>query len=235
MNNKLVIFFLLISITLNAQFKEQLNQEVNLINKPLKPTLIYPYQKSKTLAFFLSLAIPGLGEYYVNRFDVGKYFLMAEGGLWLTLYGFGYYGRIQRENYISFAKINGGVEPAGKDENFWSIIGSYMSVDDFNEERLLNRQYNSVYDEKTHYWYWRTNEDRKKYRNLWLSSESAFNNKQFPIAFIIINHIASAINASLLASKYNEQGENSSLRIIPEFGVNFNFEPQLRVSFLKRF
>ncbi len=202
-------------------------QKISLINENV--------EKSKTLAFFMSLLVPGLGEYYINRFDIGKYFLISEGGLWLSLYGFDYYGRFQKNNYINYAKVNGNVITNGKDDNYWAIIGSYMNIYDYNNEKLLNRQFHLVYNENSHYWYWSTNEERKKYRSLWLSSESAFNNKQFPIALIIINHFASAINAAILAGKYNAKNEQESIQIFPQLGFDEFYNPQVKLSFLKNF
>ncbi|NPV12021.1 MAG: hypothetical protein HPY57_09550 [Ignavibacteria bacterium] len=231
------LLFALIFFTSNlfAQFKSQLSLETNLkINR--QDILSFNHkEKSKTLAFFLSLAVPGAGEYYVERFDVGKYFLLTEGGLWLTLWGFDYYGKFQRENYINFAKTNGGVNPSGKDERYWAVIGNYMNINDYNNEKLLNREFNSVYDEAYYYWNWNTNQERKRYRNLWLSSESAFNNKQFPIALIVINHIVSAINAAILANRFNEKLANGSFQLIPNLGVDKFYNPQIYLTFHRSF
>lgn len=234
MKLKFLVFFILVS-TLSAQFKDQLTptQSVDVSNKFSIGK--ENNEKSKTLAFILSLAIPGLGEYYLNRFDAGKYFLIAEAGLWLSLYGFDYYGKFQRENYINFAKVNGGVNLSGKDDKYWAIVGNYLNINDYNNEKLLNRQFNALYNENTHYWYWKSNEERKKYRNLWLSSESAFNNKQFPISLIIINHIASAINAAFMAKNYNEKLNEGSVQVLPHLSFDEFSNPQIKISFQKSF
>jgi hypothetical protein len=234
MKIRILIFVILFSSTLFAQFKD-LTPQVNPSIKTELKISTDGQEKSKTLAFILSLAIPGLGEYYLNRFDVGQYFLIAEGGLWLSLYGFDYYGRIQKDNYMQFASVNGGVNSTGKDENYWAIIGSYMNIYDYNNEKLLNRQFNALYNENTHYWFWNSNEERKKYRNLWLSSESAFNNKQFPISLIIINHIASAINAVIIARNYNERLKEGSVNIYPQLGFDEFYNPQIKISLRKNF
>lgn len=231
----LFLVFIILSSTLSAQFKVRSSAEINLTINKNEVLGVEKSEKSKTLAFFLSLAIPGAGEYYVNRFDVGKYFLMAEGGLWLTLWGFDYYGRIQRDNYINFAKINGSVNPTGKDSKYWAVIGNYMNINDYNNEKLLNREFNALFDENLYYWNWNTNQERKKYRNLWLSSESAFNNKQFPVALIVINHIVSAINASILVSHYNKNLENESIRLIPNVGFDKFYNPEISLTFHKSF
>lgn len=231
---KKIIFLILVSTTISfAQFKELSNSNIKIDESILKQNI--GGQKSKTLAFFLSLVLPGSGEYYVNRFDAGKYFVISEVGLWLTYFGFDYYGRFQKDNYITFAKINGSVEPANKDDNYWAAIGSYMNIYDYNNEKLLNRDFNNIYDEKVYYWNWNSNDERKKYRNLWLSSEKAFNNRQFPLAFIVVNHIVSAINATILAGKYNERLQESSLIIYPQLGFDEFQKPQLSISLLKNF
>ncbi len=196
------------------------NISLNITNESTK--------KSSTLAFFLSLAIPGAGEYYLNRFDLGKYFLLAEGTLWLTVAGFNTYGNWQKENYINFAKVNAGVNDANKDETYWATIGNYLSIEDYNNEKLLNREFSKVLDINTHYWFWKTNDERKKYRSLWLSSEKAFNNVQFPLALIVINHLASAINSAIIASRMKSKDE-ITFHFFPNVSLdNFN---QLQLTF----
>lgn len=233
---KIKLFLLLFSLStsLFGQFKESIhrNSEVDFQNQKISIT---SSEKSKTLAFFLSLVLPGAGEYYVNRFEQGKYFFIAEGALWLTLWGFDHYGQIMKDNYINYANTNGGVNPTGKDKRYWAVIGSYMNIYDYNNEKLLNREFQSLFDENLYYWNWNTNQDRKKYRNIWLSSESALNNKQFPIALIVINHLVSAINAAILANNYNENLKNESLQIIPKFGVDNFLNPKIYLTFQKSF
>lgn len=231
---KKIILLILISINIShAQFKEFSNSNIKIDESILSQN--FGGQKSKSLAFLLSLVLPGSGEYYVNRFDVGKYFVVSEAGLWLTYFGFDYYGRFQKDNYITYAKVNGSVNPANKDDDYWAAIGSYMNIYDYNNEKLLNRDFNKIYDEKIYYWNWNSNDERKKYRNLWLSSEKAFNNKQFPLALIVVNHIVSAINATILAGRYNESLQNQSLQICPQFGFDEFQKPQLYISLLKNF
>ena len=235
MKRILFLALLILSSTLSAQFKYRSNAEVNLTIDKNELIGYNKSEKSKTLAFFLSLIVPGAGEYYVNRFDVGKYFLLSEAGLWITFYGFDYYGKFQRDNYINYAKTNGSVNPSGKDSRYWAVIGNYMNINDYNNEKLLNREFNSLFDENYYYWNWNTNQERKKYRSMWLSSESAFNNKQFPAALIIINHIISAINAVILANRYNKSIELESMHIIPNVGLDKFYNPEIYLSFQKSF
>ncbi|MGB9663311.1 MAG: hypothetical protein ACPL25_00115 [Ignavibacteria bacterium] len=235
MKRLIFISLLIFNVNIFAQFKDQINFDERFKINQTNILEFSQSEKSKTLAFFLSLVLPGAGEFYVNRFDLGKYFVAVEGGLWLAFWGFDYYGKFQRDNYINYAKLSGNVNPEGKDSRYWAVIGNYLNIQDYNNEKLLNREFNLLYDENYFYWNWNSNQERKKYRNLWLSSESAFNNKQFPVALIVINHIVSAINAAILANRYNRSLENESFHIIPNVGVDKFYNPQVYLTFHKSF
>lgn len=170
-------------------------------------------EKSGTLAFFLSLLVPGIGELYLNRYDVGKYFTASEGVLWLSLVGFNYYGSWQRDNYKSFASTYAGITNDEKDETYFATIGTYMNITDYNNEKYLYREFDKVYDVSKFYWNWQSNNDRKKYRSMWVASENAFNNIRFAAALIAVNHIVSAINSAIMASNYNQRLNQSVIRI----------------------
>lgn len=234
MRVRLILFVLFICLSMVfGQFKDSYSPEKEF-KFPAQLDITSDVDKSKTLAFVFSLLIPGLGEYYLGQFNKGKYFTIAEGTLWLSLFGFDYYGRWQRNNYVNYAKLTAGVNPYGKDERFWANVGLYMNIDDFNQEKLLFRNFEGVYNEETHFWSWNTNEERKKYRNLWLASEHAFNNKRFPAALIVVNHLASAINSLLLAGRINQSNENSVI-ISPQFGIDNFQNPSFQIEIIKLF
>ncbi len=170
-------------------------------------------EKSGTLAFLYSFLIPGMGELYINRYDVGLYFTAAEGALWLGLSGLNYYGNWQRDNYKDYAAVHAGIDLANKNENYFATISSYLNINDYNTEKYLNREFHKVLDVNTHSWNWPSNDARKKYRSMWVSSESAFNNIRFAAAMIIVNHLVSAINAVILTNKYNRGLESDGLSI----------------------
>jgi hypothetical protein len=58
-----------------------------------KPALEDAGERSVTLAVLYSLLLPGMGELYAGNFSSGKYYLIADAGLWLGYGGFQYYGR----------------------------------------------------------------------------------------------------------------------------------------------
>jgi hypothetical protein len=65
-------------------------------------------KKSVPLATLYSLLLPGMGELYLDRYDIGKYFTMAEGGLWLTWGAFQMNGVWVRDDARRFAMQHAG-------------------------------------------------------------------------------------------------------------------------------
>lgn len=164
-------------------------------------------KKNTGLAILYSLLLPGMGELYANEFESGKYFTITDGLLWGTLAGFNIYGNWQENNYKSFAESNAGVKLNGKENDFFVNVGSYLSVEDYNKEMELNRKFGKVYNPEIYYWNWKSSDLRRDYREMWSSSENAYNNMRFVAGALILNRLISAINAVRLVSAYNKNLE----------------------------
>jgi len=161
-------------------------------------------KKSTGLAMLYSFILPGMGELYGGNYSSGKYFTIADGALWITLSGMSVYGSNQRNNYIAFAKSFAGISTEGKTDKFYADIGGYNSVDDFNNQQLLDRNFEGTYNTETYYWKWQSTEKRKEYKNTWTSSESAFNSIKFVAGALILNRVISVINAIRIVHAYNK-------------------------------
>jgi hypothetical protein len=161
-------------------------------------------KKNPALAILYSMLLPGMGELYANSYESGKYFTIADGVLWGVFTGFSIYGNQQENNYKSFAQFRGGANIDGKDADYFANIGAYLSLDDYNTSMELDRQFEKTYNASTHYWKWSSDEQRKEYRSMWTSSESAFTNVRFVVGALILNRVISAINAVRLVSAYNK-------------------------------
>ena len=173
-------------------------------------------KKNAGLAIIYSLLLPGMGELYAGSYSSGKYFTIAEGALWATYIGFNAYGNWQRDNYKSFAASNASVNNNGKNSDYYANIGLYLSINEYNDTQAFDRNFTAMYNPQQYYWNW-TNQDRKRYRSMWLSSENAFNNLRFVVGAMILNRIMSAINAVRLVSKYNKSVDDSASK-----GMNWN-------------
>lgn len=207
-------------------------------SKPSEDINISFYQererKNPGLAVIYSLLLPGMGELYAGSYSSGKYFTIAEGALWLTYIGFNSYGNWQRDRYKAFAASNGGVNTSSKDADYFANISEYDNIYEYNYQQALNRNYSGVYDVNKYYWNW-TDQDRKTYRDMWSSSEGAFNNIRFVVGALILNRILSVIDAVRLVGRYNDNleqnvGWNLSVGVINRSaipsGLTLNFQTQ---------
>ena len=192
-----------------------------------------PSKKNAGLAILLSVLLPGMGELYADGYSSGRYFTIADGALWGIYFGMNAYSGWLKDRYISFAASSGGVSTQGKDANYFATIGDYTNIDEYNNAQALNQNFNGMYDPAKYNWSWQSTADRKSYRNMWVSSEQSHNNLRFVVGALILNRIASAINAVRLVSSYNkrlsaETSWNVSVGIsnpqtLPS-SLNFNFQ-----------
>ena len=162
-------------------------------------------KKTVGLAAIYSLILPGMGELYANGFSSGRYFLAAEGICWLTYFSFDTYGNALRDDARSYAVSHAGVNPAGKSDQFYVDVGNFLTTTDYNDKKLRDRDPSLVYDANAGYaWRWESDASRLTFRDQRVASENWYNNKKFVAAAILINHVASAINAARAAIAYNK-------------------------------
>jgi len=169
-----------------------------------------PKKKVVGLAAIYSLVVPGMGELYADGFGTGKYFLAAEGVLWLTYAAFEIHGNSLRDDARTYAISRAGIDPQGKSDQFFVDIGNFLTVHDYNEKQLRDRELRKVYDPNAGFaWRWESDAARAQYRAQRIDAETMFNNKKFVVAAVIINHVASAINAARSAIAYNRALEDA--------------------------
>jgi TM2 domain-containing membrane protein YozV len=159
--------------------------------------------KSVSLALVLSLVLPGAGEFYAGNFETGKYFLMADGTFWLTFAAFRFRGDWLREDARSFGTQHAGADFSGKDDQFLVNVGSYRSVDEYNQAQLRERQFHHVYHSPRDAWYWDNDENRLRFRQLRVSSDQMYENAKFAVGALVVNRIISAFSAARAASRVN--------------------------------
>ena len=162
-------------------------------------------KKSVGLAALYSLLIPGMGEAYAGEFgSSGKYFLLAEGLLWLTYGIFEWQGDALQTDARTFSAVSAGVNVAGKDDQFFVDVGNFLTVDDYNQKKLQDRQPEKLYDPAAGYaWSWDTDENRQTFRDQRIAADNMYNNQKFVLLGVILNHVASAINAGRAAVAHN--------------------------------
>ena len=160
-------------------------------------------KKSVGLGIIYSLLLPGMGELYADAYDVGKYFTIAEGVLWGTYIGMNTYAGWKKDNYKSYAAEHAGIDNSNKDADYYGTISDYSDIDLYNNEKALDRDFEAMYNRDQYFWKWQSAEERKTYRAMWTSSEQTYNDLRFIVGGMILNRVASAINAVRLIASYN--------------------------------
>lgn len=165
-------------------------------------------KKSPGLAFIYSLFVPGMGQLYSDRFDVGKYFMISEASLWLGYAAFTIYGNWLLDDAYNYAALHAGITNEGKerDDKFYVDIGNYENYEQFNNEQLIFGQYENLYNpENGYYFWWDKTENRRKYREDKLAGDRIRNDRLFVVGAILVNHVVSAISAIVLTNNYNSE------------------------------
>ncbi len=205
------------------------------ISKTEKKTLTSG-RKSPGLAFLYSLVVPGLGQTYLKRFDVGKYYLISEAALWLTYAAFTIYGNWQLKDAYNYAEIHAGINQDGKDDDFFVNVGIYDNVDQYNNERLIFGEYEKIYDPANGYgFYWDNSDNRKRYRADKLSGDRIINDRLFIFGVVLLNHVVSAVSALFMANSYNSDLKSGGFKMEADVTKHFNRVDGLKLKLTKWF
>lgn len=198
------------------EFKVEFLQKISIGDEK---ELQYKDQKKQTgLAIIYSALLPGMGELYAGNYSSGKYFTIADGILWGGLIGVSAYANNQEDNYKAYAVSFGSVDLTGKDDKYFANIGNYVDIYQYNHRQELDRNFEALYDETSDYWKWAGQEERSEYRSMWKSSEYANNSTRFIIGALVLNRIASIINAIRLVNAHN-----NNLKKELGWEVSFNY------------
>ena len=151
-----------------------------------------------------SLVFPGWGEYSLDNQIRGRIFVLSETVLLLAILGSYSVAQRQDTEYKAYAAEHAGIDPIGKDRQFWVDIGNYSSLFLFNEEHLRWREFKSLYeDNDTWAWAWDSGNNRERFENMRIASDSWRLRGLFLIGGVVLNHIVSAIDALYLSKISN--------------------------------
>lgn len=178
-------------------------------------------KKSVGKAFFFSLLLPGGGQYYMGRNQAAGMFFAVEVFSLLGLLANNSYSDFLVKEYRTFAVNHAAIQRTGKDSQYWSDIGKYDDIYDYNEQRQKDRYFEALYEENLqNYWKWDEHQNRIDYDAKRLHANAvAQKNVYFQLA-VVVNHLASAIHALYVARKHNKGLEQSWNLQIDTYGYN---------------
>jgi hypothetical protein len=177
-----------------------------------------PVQPKKSLrkAFFLSLVLPGAGEYYAGARTQAKSFLGAEAAIWSFAGYSKFQGEMWRRDYRNYAAQRAGANPGIGDDLYYQNIYEYPTSDIYNEEvwaeaRLMypgDPQAQEAYVSGKLYtgqddWAWQTASEWYQYRGLRVKSQESLHRISYSYAAALLNRLLSSVNAARLARQHN--------------------------------
>ena len=163
-NMKLSVFLILV-ITSSVYSQQQTSFSTLLLEQEVKSSAseyseanlnfsddLETGKKSAGLAILYSLLLPGMGELYADGYDSGKYFTIAEGVLWGTYIGMSVHASNQEDNYKAYATSNASITTSGKDDDYYATIGEYQNIEDYNDQKASERNFEQMYNPATSFW-----------------------------------------------------------------------------------
>ncbi len=162
-------------------------------------------KKNKGKALLRSLLLPGSGERYVGKKNLGKAFLISEIALWVGYFAFREYGNWIKDDARTYAADHSGASISGKPSQFFVDLGLYDDVDQYNDTQQRMRNFDKVYSDPEYFWYWDSPENRRRYERMRIASDRAVNRSVLVLGGILANHLISAIDAVWQTHVYNKK------------------------------
>ena len=173
--------------------------------------------------FLKSLFIPGWGQYSQDRKGMALLFVGMETVFWGGMIGVKTYGNWLEGDYKAYAVSHASIDPNDKDHDFFVDLGNYDSRDEFNETQQLERDWDSLYLGSEFNWEWDSSANRTTFENLRIKSDLYKNSVVYFAGAIVINHIASALDAA----------RHSRIQDNLQAGVTFNSNGNSMLTIIK--
>jgi hypothetical protein len=164
--------------------------------------------KERGDAFLKSLVLPGWGQYDSGHKRSAVIFALTECAIIGGMVAFQAHGAAKRDDYKALAALHAGVV-GDHSHDFYVDIGNWDNVNDYNEQRLQDREFDRLYTSTLDYWNWDSEASRVEMEKIRIQSDKAFNAVYYLIGGIVLNHIASAIHAGRVASSKDTERTSS--------------------------
>lgn len=204
-------------------------------------TLFAQLHKSKTKSAFLSVLVPGAGEFYSKNKTSGFISLASETILWLGYFGFLEEAKWAERDYKKYASAYSGSNTTKCSDEYYRHLQHYYSSKEYNNNVEIYARYG------LYYWSW-TIEEYEEFRgkHLYVNDEAweweskdiwyrygelrREKNKfkimaKFTIGAMIMNRVISMIKAVRSAHSYNKKISSKNSNSFGKF--HFGFDPNV--------
>ncbi len=157
-----------------------------------------------------SLTVPGWGQATLGQRRAAIAFGLLELGTWGSFTAFRIQQHMRQKTYESTARLFGGIELGGRDEEYRRIVGLYASSEEYNRLVVRRDAANLYYGDPAAYdayvaaheirgadaWAWTTEDDFLRYRLERQAAQRASKHAQDALAVAVINRLLSVIHVS---------------------------------------
>lgn len=166
-----------------------------------------PARRGGVKHVFLSLVLPGAGEWALGHKGPAKFFLGTEATLWLGFAASRVYLNVLQNDLEAYAARHAGViDAGGKGDQYWIDVGLAPSIYDFNAEKLLERDLEGTYPEGEGFdWTWDSEDNRITYAGRRLDRVDWKRNSTLIVGALVLNRLVSAIDVIRLIKKENSE------------------------------
>lgn len=189
-----------------------------------------------TRAVGLSFLLPGAGHWAMGSRGRAGVFFGTEALSWAA---FSYFKTVQHQkedDFELYARTNAGVDPAGKDEEFYRTLTFYMSRDQYNDEGRLIDPSRPYYPDNPEWdWQWESDAAMARYRNIRNQSNIAQDRAKLSLGAALLNRLVAAADAWRTARAINRQArmETASWKVRVKGKASMS-NPGLTVLFTKK-
>lgn len=202
-------------------------------------------------AILYSLAVPGLGDYYMGHTTRAGMFMLAEAGIWTSFAVFRIQGSRREDTFRAYATNFAGVTRSDHTDDYYALIREYDSSDQYEFDlkregrfelfpdvgsEALEEYYieNRIADFEP--WEWASFERRVEYQRIRSRSKAAYRHADYSLAVAAANRIVSAIVVYYSWRKSRSSAEEAragAWRIEPTRGLGLDWTPT--VTYVRNF
>jgi hypothetical protein len=174
-------------------------------------------ERSLIAAMGLSLALPGMGHYYVDRPKSAFAYLSADlASLFGALVFYGL-ADTQEKNARSYAASAAGIWSAPSGEAYWRQVGAYMDAAEYNESVELSRgNAADLYQNPESWWHWADKEQQDEYNDLRQKARNFRVASSFFVGALVVNRILSTVDLRVFRKKSLSSGVRFEAALTPD-------------------
>jgi hypothetical protein len=151
-----------------------------------------------------SLVLPGWGEHALSYPGRGYIFNSTELSLWVSYFSLNFFAASVERDMKALAAVHAGINPQGKDLVYFTDIGNYATLAEYNDQKLRYRQNNRIYPESWA-WAWDSEASRRQFDDKRVYNQQLYRAASFMIAGLVVNRIISIIDIVILTKDRLEE------------------------------